>query len=277
MSFPSGPRAWLVLPGIILCLTSWARLVAAGEGPAAGPPRVEAPPRVTLGSLKGPDGKQVCLAAPPGGVSVLIFYSPECPISNGYSPTLRTLRKGFEGKPVTWVGICVDPDLSDEEVQAHARDFDLPFPIARDPDGALARKLGATISPEAFVIDAKGTLRYHGRIDDQFASRRVRNAHPSGNDLKEAVEAVLAGKAVRVPHVPAVGCPIPQPKPPSEPAGRGPRRQDQAAVPKAAASSSVFDLPNHLLMIGQNLVTRGTASPQVLERGTFNRNPGADG
>jgi hypothetical protein len=67
------------------------------------------------------------------------------------------------------------------------------------------------MTPEAFVVDANGRVRYHGRIDDQFAKRGVRNANPSGNELKDAITALLKGAEVKTPHVPAVGCPIPQP------------------------------------------------------------------
>ena len=57
-------------------------------------------------------------------------------------------------------------------MQAHARDFGLKFPVVRDRRGVFARKLGAKVTPETFVIDADGKVRYHGRIDDQFVARR---------------------------------------------------------------------------------------------------------
>ena len=78
----------------------------------------------------------------------------------------------------------MDPDLSDSEVKTHSEDFKLGFRIARDPFGVFARKIGATVTPEAFVLDDKGQVRYHGRIDDQFVARRVRNASPSGSELQ---------------------------------------------------------------------------------------------
>jgi hypothetical protein len=160
--------------------------------------------------LRGLDGERIPLAASEGGATALIFYSTECPISNSYSPTLGDLMSQFRGKPLNWVGICMDPDLSDAEVRAHARDFKLTFRIARDRRGAFARKIGAKMTPEAFLMDSRGEVRYHGRIDDQFVARRVRNAAPGGSELKAAIEAVLAGKPVAVAHVAAVGCPIPE-------------------------------------------------------------------
>jgi hypothetical protein len=150
------------------------------------------------------------LTAPPGGATVLVFYSTECPIANAYSPTLTELAGKLRSKPVKWIAICVDPDLTNAELEAHARDFKLAFTIVRDRRGSFARKIGATMTPEAFVIDSRGRVRYHGRIDDQFVARRVRNASPSGAELSDALTAVLAGKEIAVPHVPAVGCPIPE-------------------------------------------------------------------
>ncbi len=111
---------------------------------------------------------------------------------------------------MNWVGICVDPDLSDSEVRTHAHDFKLGFRIAHDRHGFFARKIGATMTPEAFVLDERGRVRYRGRIDDQFAARRVRNATPTGSELKDAIAAVLSGKEVATPHVAAIGCPIPE-------------------------------------------------------------------
>ena len=161
-------------------------------------------------SVRGLDGRRIELNAPAHGATALIFYSTECPISNSYSPTLATLVDSFPAKSVKWLGVCVDPDLSDSEVQTHARDFALKFPVVRDRRGVLARKIGAKVTPETFVIDDEGNVRYHGRIDDQFIARRKRNANPSGTELKDAIAAVLNGKAVRTPEVEAVGCPLPE-------------------------------------------------------------------
>jgi peroxiredoxin len=161
-------------------------------------------------SVQALDGRRIDLAAPAHGATVLIFYSTECPISNSYSPTITTLVDSFPAASVKWLGVCVDPDLSDSEVETHARDFSLKFAVVRDPQGALARRVGAKVTPESFVIDADGKVRYHGRIDDQFVARRKRNANPSGSELKDAITAVLNAKEVKTPAVEAVGCPLPE-------------------------------------------------------------------
>ncbi len=107
-------------------------------------------------TIRGLSGEGIALAAPEGGATVLVFYSTECPISNSYSPTFDELMGRFPGGRVNWVGICMDPDLSNAEVRTHARDFKLHFRVARDRRGAFARKVGATMTPEAFVLDCAG-------------------------------------------------------------------------------------------------------------------------
>jgi alkyl hydroperoxide reductase subunit AhpC len=190
--------------GFVLAGLAW--IVVSGDMAVLGAD----PSSLKGASLRGLDGKRVDLAAPPSGATVLVFYSTECPISNSYSPTLSTLIDLFPAKSVKWIGICVDPDLSDSEVGTHARDFSLKFPVVHDRRGTFARKIGAKMTPETFVIDKEGSIRYHGRIDDQFVARRVRNAVPSGNELKDAIAAVLNGKEVKAPYVEAVGCPLPE-------------------------------------------------------------------
>jgi thiol-disulfide isomerase/thioredoxin len=178
-------------------------MIATGQGAV--------PERVVLRPMRGPDGRMVELSAPKEGVAVLIFYSSECPISNAYSPTLNRLAEEFPAKSLRLVGVCVDPDLSAAEVATHARDFGLRFPVVHDKDVALAAQVGATVTPEAFVIDDQTRIRYHGRIDDQFAARQKRNANPMTRELHDAIAAVLAGRTVSPASVPAVGCPIPKP------------------------------------------------------------------
>ena len=199
-------RGLAILAGLGLAMFGLAPVGIAAEAPA-----------IELRPVHGPDGRLVTLKAPAKGVSVLVFYSSECPISNAYSPTLNRLVAEFPPERARIVGVCVDPDLSNAEVQTHAKDFALTCPVVRDRHGVLAAQVGATITPEAFVIDDAGLLRYHGRIDDQFAGRRKPNAVVATSELRDAIRAVLDGRKVAVEHVQAVGCPLPEPPKPAKP------------------------------------------------------------
>ena len=92
------------------------------------PARRPIPSVLSNATLHGLEGHRIKLAAPQGGATVLVFYSTECPISNSYSPTLKTLVETFPAEKVKWIGVCVDPDLSDSEVEDPRPGFQLEVP-----------------------------------------------------------------------------------------------------------------------------------------------------
>ena len=150
------------------------------------------------------------LATAPGRVRVLVFTSHECPIANSSAPTLRALASRFAAAPVDWFLVHVDPDLTDAAAAAHARDYDLPGTVVREPAQAAARQLGITRTPEAAVL-VDGALAYRGRIDDQWAALGIRRAEAGQSDLADAIVAVLAGRAPAAARTTAVGCLLPEP------------------------------------------------------------------
>ncbi len=165
------------------------------------------PPPVRV--LRLADGTTRPTRAVSKGAVALVFCSAECPISNGYSPTLNALAKEFPADRVTLIGVYVDPDLSDTTLLSHAKEYELAFPVAADRSGRLARRLGVKVTPEVVVLDDKDEVRYIGRIDDQYAARGKQNANPFTHELKDAIDAVLAGRDPKVTRVEAVGCPLP--------------------------------------------------------------------
>jgi len=184
---------------------------------ASSPAASAASPGGVLPRARAIDGKAVDWSAPKGGAIVVVFYSTECPISNEYSPTLKALAAALP-RSARIVGVSVDYDVPDADLARHAAEHGLDFPIVCDRDGKISARLGAGFTPEAVVLDESGQVRYRGRVDDQFAARGTRNAHPARADLKEAVLAVLDGRDPAVPWPAAVGCPIPE-----RPKGRRPR------------------------------------------------------
>jgi hypothetical protein len=83
-------------------------------------------------------------------------------------------------------------------VAKHAREHGFVFPAIQDGHHVIADRLGATTTPEAFVLDSTGRLRYWGRVMSKQESP----------ELKRALEAVLEGRPVRVPVTKAFGCAI---------------------------------------------------------------------
>ncbi len=139
---------------------------------------------------------------------VIAFVSTDCPIANFYQPSLRRLSKEFAEKGVAFYQIHPNPDVAPEDAKQHFRDFEITVPVAIDREQRLTKKVKATTTPEVFVLTPDGKTVYRGRIDDTYTTFGKRRSAPTRHDLKEALEAVLAGKKVEVPVTKSVGCRI---------------------------------------------------------------------
>jgi peroxiredoxin/mono/diheme cytochrome c family protein len=137
---------------------------------------------------------------------VLVFLGTECVLNNQYIPVLIELHEEYSRKGVAFVGINANSQDSRESMAAHARRNAIPFPVVKDAGNKVADQLGARRTPEAFVLDSYGIIRYQGHIDDQFGIGYARAGKPTRRDLAEALDEVLAGKAVSVPLTEVAGC-----------------------------------------------------------------------
>ena len=126
-------------------------------------------------------------AAARAPVTVLVFLAPDCTISERSRPALTELHESFAAGGSRFFGV-VAGRWPRETVQR----LRLAFPILLDPNLELTRQTGARVTPEAFVIDAKGAIVYRGRVDG----------------LREALDDVAAGRAVKRPILRATGCTI---------------------------------------------------------------------
>lgn len=140
--------------------------------------------------------------------TVIAFLATGCPASSAYAPRLGELHQAYAQKGVTFVAVMSHPSDEPEEIQKFATSTKLPFPALRDADRSVAKKLNITRVPTAILLDAGRTVRYAGRIDDQFAPG-VHKAKRSTNELVGAIDEVLSEKEVTVKHAPAAGCLLP--------------------------------------------------------------------
>lgn len=131
---------------------------------------------------------------------VVLFLSTICPYSNYYNDLIRDLATEFERQGVLFLGVNSGRIETAEEAKAHALEHGHTFPIAKDTQGRVAELLGARRTPEAFVLDHDGRLRYHGRIASKISSP----------DLKNALEALLQGRPIKPAETKAFGCAIPR-------------------------------------------------------------------
>jgi hypothetical protein len=195
---------------LILALAVAPRSGASADDAAA---RVPTPTSVlSLPSVvRAADGKRTDIAGVAGTrATVLIFVSTNCPISNRYAPEMAALTDAYRARGVAVALVYANAGIERAAVLRHARAYGLTgVGLFLDPAQALADAVGATVTPETFLLDAGQTVRYHGRIDDRFAERgQPRVSGVTTHDLRTALDAVLAGRPVAVTSTPAVGCVI---------------------------------------------------------------------
>ena len=136
---------------------------------------------------------------------VVAFLGVECPLAKLYSERLQKIQDSFGARGVTVIGVDANQQDSLSEMAAHARRHSMSFVFAKDNQQTTVAALGATRTPEVFLLDEHRAVRYHGRVDDQYGVGFVREK-PVKNDLVEAIESLLAGKAIASTHQPAPGC-----------------------------------------------------------------------
>jgi peroxiredoxin len=129
---------------------------------------------------------------------VVMFLSTVCPYANYFAEHIRDLDSEYRPKGVLFLGVNSNPFETAEEMIESARRNGYRFPYIRDADARIAELLGADRTPEAFLLDAEGKLRYHGWVRSKLLSP----------DLQRALDAVLAGKPVRLAETKSFGCAI---------------------------------------------------------------------
>ncbi len=173
---------------------------AEGEIPA--PPAIGATIEdFTLPDVNGTERSLKSAAGKKG--TVLLFIAVQCPVSNAYNERMEKLAQEYKAKGIAVIGINSNVKEDAEAVKSHAATNKLSFPILKDPSNKIADKLGASVTPEAYFLDAGNKLVYHGRIDNSRNADQIETS-----DLRNAIDAVLAGKPIEKTEAKAFGCSI---------------------------------------------------------------------
>lgn len=142
--------------------------------------------------------------------TVFLFLRTDCPIGNRYAPEITRLHDEFLPRGIAFNLIYPDGAESPEMIRQHLADYALPpCRVLSDPAHELVALTGVSITPEVAVYDAALRLVYRGRIDNRFVDFGKTRLAPSSHELRDALEAILAGRPVRTPTREAIGCPIP--------------------------------------------------------------------
>ncbi|HEY1066520.1 MAG TPA: redoxin domain-containing protein [Pirellulales bacterium] len=136
---------------------------------------------------------------------VVAFLGVECPLAKLYTTELVTLQKIYARHKVAFLAIDANRQDSTSEMAAFAKTHKLDFPFLKDVGNAVADKIGATRTPEVFVLDESRTVRYSGRVDDRWQVG-VQRKEPTRRDLVAAIDQLLAKRKVAVERTEPIGC-----------------------------------------------------------------------
>jgi peroxiredoxin len=155
-------------------------------------------------SLQGVDGKTHSLNSLKGkNGAVVMFLSAQCPVVKAYIERINAVAADYQSKGITFIGINSNHTEDLAWVKSDAEQNFAKFPMLIDKGNVLADKLGATVTPEAYFIDAKNVLLYHGAIDNDRSGKAITDQY-----LRTAFDASLAGKKIERTKANAFGCTI---------------------------------------------------------------------
>ena len=165
---------------------------------------------MTDAKMKNVDGKDVSIADVRGTSGTLVVFTcNHCPFAKAWESRIVDLGNTYRAKGVGVIAVNAnDPSVAPEDafdvMKQRAKDKGMQFPYVVDATSNVARAFGASRTPEAFLFDKDGKLVYHGAIDDNKEDpTKVDNPY-----LKNALDAVVAGKDVAVKETKSIGCGI---------------------------------------------------------------------
>lgn len=145
----------------------------------------------SLNELKGKNG------------AVVVFLSAQCPVVKAYIERINAVAADYKKQGINFIGINSNSTESLEWVSSDAAQNFPSFPMLIDKENKLADKLGATVTPEVYYVNAKNVLLYHGAIDNDRNGKNITEQY-----LRTAFDASLSGKAIERTRANAFGCTI---------------------------------------------------------------------
>ena len=158
--------------------------------------------------LPGVDGKEHSLESfKEAEILIVVFSCNHCPAAIGSEDRMIQLHEDYAPKGVAMVSINSNedqnhPDDSFEKMKVRARDKGFPFPYVRDESQDAAKAYGALRTPHFYVFDGQRRLCYTGRMDDNPFDASKASQH----DLRNALDAMLAGKKPPAEVTNPIGC-----------------------------------------------------------------------
>ena len=152
------------------------------------------------------DGNEHVLPDPDAKATIVYYVTQDCPISNRFMPEIRRICGEYSSRDTLCLMAYVDATATAGEIREHRQTYDNTVPAVHDLNHALVDLADASVTPEAALFDREGNLAYRGRINNFYADLGTPRRQATKHDLRDALEDVLAGRAVSQPRTQAVGC-----------------------------------------------------------------------
>lgn len=155
-------------------------------------------------TVKDINGKSITL--PDGKPRVLFFANLTCPCVKAYDERMKAVHKKYAAKGIEVAYVFSDASDTVPHIRELVANKEYPWRNIVDNDQKMMRLFNVEATTETILIDGKGNLRYHGRVDDNiYEPEKIQS-----RDLDNAINAVLAGKEVPVKEARALSCRIPR-------------------------------------------------------------------
>ena len=141
---------------------------------------------------------------------LVMFICRHCPFVKHVQDELAAIGRDYNGRGVGIVAISANdvashPEDSPTKLAYQAQELNFNFPYLFDETQQVARAYDAQCTPDFFLYDSQGALVYRGQLDD---SRPGNEIPVTGRDLRAAVDALIAGRAISGEQRPSIGCNI---------------------------------------------------------------------
>ena len=172
------------------------------------------PPGSSAPEFSLPDtvsGKEVSLQDFKGAKGVLLFFiCNHCPYVKLIQAELAAIGREYMPKGIAMAAISANdisthPDDGPETMKKEAERLGYPFPYLYDESQEVAKAYQAACTPDIFLFDGSRKLVYHGQLDEARPNKKI---PVTGADLRQALDALLAGQAVSPEQKASVGCNI---------------------------------------------------------------------
>lgn len=141
---------------------------------------------------------------------LIMFICQHCPFVKHVQEELAKIGQDYQEKPLGIVAISANdvanyPQDSPEMLKQMAQELNFNFPVCYDESQEVSKSYTAACTPDFFLFDSGHKLVYRGQLDD---SRPSTNVPVTGQDLRQAIDAVLQDQAIALVQKPSIGCNI---------------------------------------------------------------------